>query len=98
MYKKDENISSNSTKDAKMGAIKPMRFSSEKSIPKVASSINFAVMQNGSLMMRFMWQASDEPEENLIETIIIDLDHAKNVSKVLEKILKDSEERMGKKK
>jgi hypothetical protein len=59
--------------------------SPEKMIPKYASSVNFKKLENGNIIMSFL-VSQDGKVGSLIETILVDTKHAKEISEVLLKV------------
>lgn len=62
----------------------------DKIVPKFCTAINIAVLNNKNLVMTLVYSEGNE-NAALIDRIVIDLEHAKNLGKVLNKIVEDAE-------
>ncbi|MBI2120564.1 MAG: hypothetical protein HYT94_02995 [Parcubacteria group bacterium] len=62
-----------------------------RSVPKYSTQVTFAKLQNGDIIMRFLSRTGEENQDKtpavLIETIMVDETHAKEILKVLGDIL-----------
>ncbi|MDC1205286.1 hypothetical protein N8083_00360 [Candidatus Pacebacteria bacterium] len=58
-----------------------------KSIPKLATNVNILRQSDGKVILRFFSKVADEPF-SLIETFIIDENHAQQIVDVLSGVLK----------
>ena len=59
----------------------------ENSIPKFSNMINFKKLENGSIVMIFFTRQSLNTSPVIIETIIVDENHAKQIVDVLKKTI-----------
>lgn len=57
------------------------------SVPKLATNVNFTKLQNGNIIISFFTKTFPEASSVLIETIIVDKDHAKEILNILEKVI-----------
>ncbi len=60
--------------------------SPEKIIPKFASSVNFKKLDNGNIILSFV-VSPDGKTGSLIETIMVDTNHATQIVKVLSNVI-----------
>lgn len=61
----------------------------EKIIPKFATSVNFTKFENGNIVISFI-SSPDQKNGSLIETIMVDTPHAKQIIEVLSKVINDN--------
>ena len=61
----------------------------EKIIPKFATSVNFTKFENGNIVISFV-SSPDQKTGSLIETIMVDTAHAKQIIEVLSKVISDA--------
>jgi len=61
----------------------------EKIIPKFASSVNFKKLDNTNILLTFV-SSPDGKTGSLIETIMVDIEHAKQIVEVLSKVINDN--------
>ena len=59
----------------------------EKSIPKFATVVNFNKLGNGNIIISFLAQHIQNIPPVLIETIMVDQDHAKKIMEVLGEVI-----------
>ncbi|MBI2410750.1 MAG: hypothetical protein HYV32_02575 [Candidatus Kerfeldbacteria bacterium] len=57
------------------------------SVPKFATNVNFNKLTNGSIIISFFTQAFPDAPAVLIETIIVDEQHAKDIVKILQEVI-----------
>ena len=60
----------------------------EKTIPKYATNVNFSKLANGDIIMTFLSRINNGTPATLVETVIVDLDHAKKIVEVLDGVIK----------
>ncbi|NBX49457.1 hypothetical protein EBT25_05835 [bacterium] len=61
----------------------------EKSIPKFATGVNFSKLENGNIILAFLNKSSPDSPAVLIESVIVDEDHARKILEVLTKVLNE---------
>lgn len=57
------------------------------SVPKFATAVNFNKLDNGSIIISFFSQTIPNAPIALIETIIVDENHAKEIVKILQEVI-----------
>jgi hypothetical protein len=60
----------------------------ENSVPKYATNANFRQLANGDIVISFVSKSSDQDQGVLIETVIIDEPHAREIAEILTSMLK----------
>lgn len=58
----------------------------DRSIPKFATNVIYAKLPNGDLVMSFLVRSGQNTQSALIETIMIDAEHAKRMAEKLTEI------------
>lgn len=56
-------------------------------VPKFCTNINFKQLKSGLILMNFIFKTDDMPSSILINTIIIDEEHAKSLVATLSRVL-----------
>ena len=59
----------------------------DKIVPKVCTTINFGVTGNNSFVLTLTYNEAPDQTQTIIERVMIEHEHAKNVSKVLSDLL-----------
>lgn len=59
----------------------------QNAIPKFSTNVNFNKLPNGDVIMAFMTVPSEGASAVLIETVIVDNDHAGRIAEVLKRVL-----------
>jgi len=65
----------------------------DKIVPKICTSINFQVTNSNSFVITLTYSETPDQPQTIIERVMIDHEHAKNVSKVLNGLLEKIEKK-----
>ncbi len=61
----------------------------ENTVPKYATNVNFNKLKNGDIIMTFVSRLGESGPATVIETVIVDEDHAKKIVEILDSVLKN---------
>ena len=63
----------------------------DKMVPKFCTTISIGLLKSRNIVLTMAYSEGPDNPISLIDKIIIDLDHAKRLKDILDKILKESE-------
>src|SRR6266581_4386538 len=63
----------------------------EKLIPKLCTGVFFQVVHNKVIITLTYNEGTDEKQVTVIERVVVDLNHANQISETLKKVLEDAE-------